>query len=238
MSEKHSQNTSESPIVEFCNDLEILNNITVDYRTALRAGNEQKIISYTESLVEALQKLYFARERYARANPELANMAGNIVEAFNDYTAYYNAFVNSTDRLGSVAQENAKKAELAFSQFVSLITAYLEELKPLVATKNEAELIPSITISPQINVSNVIENNINISMVFETAIQSAQNVLSDEKERQEVLKQIEELKSMANERKDKKRFGEKLKEKLKWLAEKSIQVAEIVVPVVSALLKP
>lgn len=244
MSGTHTKNTDGSSLIEFCNNLKKLYQITVDYRIALKTGNEQGIIKHTESLFEAVQKLYFSREYNERTNPELANMAGNITEAFNDYTAYYNAFVDSTDRLGSVAQENAKNAEFAFSKFVNLITTYSENLSSRENTNQNEELqnntpaIPPIIFNPQINILNHIENIINISVVFETAIQTAQSVLTDEKERQEVLKQIEELKGMINDRNNKKRFCEKLKEKLKWLAEKSIQVAGIIVPVVAALLKP
>ena len=57
----------------------------------------------------------------------------------------------------------------------------------------------------------------------------------DEATKKEVLQKLEELKQIAEEKSRKKNVWEKVKNALRWVAEQSIQVASVVVPVLVGL---
>lgn len=90
--------------------------------------------------------------------------------------------------------------------------------------------------SPQINITNnnILSSNTNIDVVVNNAIEKLENeCLSTEQENlvKEKIKEIEEIIKFKNSKKEKwKKFGEILK----WVAEQGLQVASIIVPLLSS----
>lgn len=216
---------------------------TKEYRSAFIEGNEKAIVISNNNLNFSVRDLYSFYERYSSSSSLLANKAIAVVNAYNEYGKYYNVFANSTDRLSAMAQEYAKHAEDEFEKVVELITTDLNELEPLIKGKEKEREIYNQTVTNNytnnINVNmetNISTINVNISNVVNNAKKAAEQLNLEEKVLKDIYKKLDEIENAAKEKKPKESTWKKLKGILKWLAEQSVQVAGVVVPVLVAVL--
>lgn len=230
---------------ELYGELDRLFDITVEYRNALRAGDQASIYSSNRDLVAGVQALYYFSEKHSACDVRLAGMAIEIVSRFNKYVPLFNAFANATDRNSTDAQKTAELADTVFTAFVEAIVKSIAEVKIIVESVQDKDsekekAYPTSAFNPQIKVNLVneikIDNNVNIVISMEQAKRELENGDIDEKEKIEALGFIEELKTISENHKDKKSRWAKIKDKLKWIADKSVCVASAVIPLITSLL--
>lgn len=113
---------------EFIELLKRLYSMTVDYREAIKNGDQNRINTSTTGLMDLLQSLYYFAEKNRIKNNEEATKALEIVSQFNRYVPLFNEFANSKYRMSVTAQEVARKAEIEFSLFVNLIVNAISEI--------------------------------------------------------------------------------------------------------------
>lgn len=108
---------------EFNDMISVLFDLSTSYRDALRTGNQELFNELTAKLQQSLQNLYYfcEKNRYSHKNKINVEKASRIVDQFNRFVPYYNAFSNSPDRKDKLAQENAEKAEMEFAKYVDCI---------------------------------------------------------------------------------------------------------------------
>lgn len=238
--ENNLANIDSVVITEFYESLNKLYKITTEYRNALREGSQEDFNKSSKELVSALQEQYYFYEKNSLSNKYLADKANSLVMQFNMFVPYYNEYSNSTDRTSAIAQIYARKAESMFKCLVEMVVAYIDELKPYIhkieQVEQEKPIFPEKPLQINNNIDLKIDMKIDISVSIKMAEQKVENSDLDEDTKKEVLQKLDELKQLSEERNNKKRFGEKLKNILKWVAEQTIQVAAIVVPIVTNLL--
>lgn len=224
--------------VEFYESLDKLYTVTTEYRNALRSGNQIAIIDTTTKLSANIQSMYDFYEKNSISDKNLADKANALVRQFNVYVPYYNEFANSTDKMSVTAQECALKAERAFNCLVEMLVSYINEIKPYVQKLQEQKEQAAFSAQqPQINNNITVINQINVdvNVAINQAKSNLENGGFDEATKKEVLQKLEELKQIADEKSRKKNVWEKVKNALRWVAEQSIQVASVVVPVLVGL---
>lgn len=240
--------TNNEAVVEFYERLDKLYSVTTEFRNALRACDQEAVTKRSKELDEAIQSIYYFYEKNYTCNRNLADKANALVRQFNAYVPYYNKFFNNPDRMSAAAQECAQKAENEFRTFVKMIISFIDEFKEEVKQIAEEQAKEEGTISlgnapidfkPQIiiNNENHNENNIDISLSIQQAIKQTENSGLDEETKREVLQKLEEIKQLTEEKTRKKNVWEKVKNILKWVIERGIDVAAIVVPVLGGLVK-
>lgn len=224
-------------LIQFYDSLENLYKISVDYKNALRAGNQAAINETTTKLTDEIQNMYDFYKKNSSSNKYLADKANELVEQFNEYGFYYNEFVNAPDRMSAKAQGYARFAEISFNSFVEILISYSAELKPY-AKKADNPVNPYMNFvgntiigsNNQILIGEVhIDNSIKINKV----VQNIENSELDEVTKREVLQKLEELKQIKEDKAKKKDVWKRVKNFLKWVAEQSIEVMKFIVPVLA-----
>lgn len=102
---------------------------------------------------------------------------------------------------------------------------------------------PSKTEKVVVNLSNTNNNsvssniNVNISVEIENTIKQVEDACLPDEQEKEVLAKLQELKEIVESKDSKKSKWVKIKDFFKWVAEQGIQVASIIVPLLSSTLK-
>ena len=109
--------------------LENMYSVTVDFRDALRSGNQSKFNTALASTVSYMQNIYSYYEKNSYSEQALSQIALGICNQFNVFVPLYNEFSNNNDRMSKSAQQVAQRAEFEFNKLVSLILKSLNELK-------------------------------------------------------------------------------------------------------------
>lgn len=112
--------------LDFQKSLSRLYDILVEYRLAIKNGEEIMIAKMTSALQSEIQRVYYFSERYRYSNKELACKATDIVSQYNKYVDPYNAFIESTDRMSEGAQQFALEAEQIFNELVNMVVKSLK----------------------------------------------------------------------------------------------------------------
>ena len=110
-------------ISKFVDILERLYESTVSYRAALRNGVQDDYNVAMSNMVSLLQKLYniCEKDKYICSEKYIIKKCLEIVDQFNRFVLYFNAFANSSNRMSTEAQEYARCAENEFMRFVDKI---------------------------------------------------------------------------------------------------------------------
>lgn len=99
----------------------------IEFRSALKFGDQQKFNSAIKAIQMAMQDTfhYYEREQFAYRNE--AKSAKKIVDMFNEFTVWYNEFSNFPIhlRMSDEAQEKAKIAEKKFNSIVEFVVQLL-----------------------------------------------------------------------------------------------------------------
>lgn len=109
---------------------ELLSNLyqaTINYREALKQVDIERHNIEIAKITNLLNQIYYVGEKNKICNIELATKANMIVEQFNKYVPYFNAFAKSTDMTSPEAQLQALHAKNEFHFFVDLIIKQLSE---------------------------------------------------------------------------------------------------------------
>lgn len=94
-----------------------------------------------------------------------------------------------------------------------------------------------VTNSPIISASATSNVNIDISVEIENAIKQVEDACLPDEQEKEVLTKIQELKEIVESKESRKSKWTKIKDFFKWIAEQGIQVASIIVPLLSSTIK-
>ncbi|MBR2869994.1 MAG: hypothetical protein IKB98_01235, partial [Clostridia bacterium] len=94
-----------------------------------------------------------------------------------------------------------------------------------------------VTNSPIISASATSNVNIDISIEIENAIRQVEDACLPSEQEKEVLAKIQELKEIVESKESRKSKWTKIKDFFKWIAEQGIQVASIIVPLLSSTIK-
>ncbi len=100
--------------------------ITIEYRNALRRGEQKKYDVALKSLASLMQNVFHIAERYSLEDRQVSESAMNIVNQYNLFVPWYNKFSNSPNRMQSDAQEFALRAEEEFKKLVNMIVDSLQ----------------------------------------------------------------------------------------------------------------
>lgn len=80
-------------------------------------------------------------------------------------------------------------------------------------------------------------HNITIAAVFDNARQQIKDACLSNVQEEEVLAKIQELNDIMESNESKRKRWEKIKDIFKWVAEQGIQVASIIVPLLTDIVK-
>ncbi len=109
----------------------------------------------------------------------------------------------------------------------------IELLKP----KQEIKRTSSLQINNYNTASATNEVTVEISIMFENAIKQIEDACLPDEQEKEVIKKINELKEIIESKESKRNRWEKIKGFFKWIAEQGIQVASIIVPLLTTAIK-
>ena len=123
--EESSEDSSENIGDIFKEKLNEIYPLLIEYREAIRKLNSIRVNETTETIQHVLQDLYYLTERYRYSEFEEVKNACEIIDKWNNFTVYFNAFANASNRMSDEAQNNARKAEELFSAIVDLVVKSL-----------------------------------------------------------------------------------------------------------------
>lgn len=111
---------------EYQDALKKVYRVSCDYRDAIRTGIAEKINAATDTLQEAVQRVFYIGERLRIVNKAVSINASEIVEQFNKYILAYREFVLEL-RVGYGERSNmrAQIAEKEFRIFIDMVIAQL-----------------------------------------------------------------------------------------------------------------
>ena len=169
---------------------------------------------------------------------QIENERDNFVRKI--YYSYYGkiAFDKNMETVITAPQELVRIHKLSITE--DMITGLLTKLK-LYATQltqsNDGiktnHTKQEINFQPHINVETKNETTVNLSAVFQNAYQQAEDAgLSDEQYKM-LTDKISELETLVKNKASQGKRWQKVKECMKWLVEQSIQVAGILLPVLT-----
>ena len=98
---------------------------------------------------------------------------------------------------------------------------------------------PSVVINNNPSISATASANaaVDISIVFENAVRQVEDACLPDAQEKEVLAKIQELKDIMESKESKGKRWAKIRDVFKWVAEQGIQVASIIVPLISTTIK-
>lgn len=98
---------------------------------------------------------------------------------------------------------------------------------------------PSVVINnnPAISATASANAAVDISIVFENAVRQVEDACLPDAQEKEVLAKIQELKDIMESKESKGKRWAKIRDVFKWVAEQGIQVASIIVPLLSSTIK-
>lgn len=118
----NSSEDAENSFKDIYNELYF---VLVDIREAIRNGDSMRISESVSIAESRLRKIYYKAEFYRYSKKDEVNKANTIINQWNSFSRYYNAFVNAPDRMIAEAQYNGKKAEEKFNMLVDLVVKNL-----------------------------------------------------------------------------------------------------------------
>ncbi len=118
----NSSEDAENSFKDIYNELYF---VLVDIREAIRNGDSMRINESVSKAESRLRKIYYKAEFYRYSKKDEVNKANTIINQWNSFSRYYNAFVNAPDRMIAEAQYNGKKAEEKFNMLVDLVVKNL-----------------------------------------------------------------------------------------------------------------
>lgn len=158
---------------------------------------------------------------------------------------HYRNFIELDSSLVEVARESIKRRGIfdlnldnkttiidrvvidgLIGQLEQVVEFILQSQEPVVFSRNKDQTTV---------INNVISNNINIDICIENAINQIKRACLPDQQEKETLDKIEEIKKISGLNEDTK--WEKIKNVLKWLTEKGIKVASIIVPLLGNIIK-
>lgn len=219
-----------------------------NFRDSFRYGDEQSLQTSNQSLNSNMQLLYYFYEENRFSSTKLPERASALVNKYNEFVINFNAFANSVDRTNKESQCYAKNAESLFSEFVDLLTQTLQIIRKemthiqsksqIKEENNHLQDLPIINFCPNIinNVNTSIEVDSKVSVLIDKAKEQVSELNLNNEKFQEVLQKLEELNSTVNNTNSKEQRWGKIRGVLKWLAEQSIQIADIIIPVITGII--
>lgn len=98
---------------------------------------------------------------------------------------------------------------------------------------------PSVVINNNPSISATASANaaVDISIVFENAVRQVEDACLPDAQEKEVLAKIQELKDIMESKESKSKRWAKIRDVFKWVAEQGIQVASIIVPLLTTTIK-
>lgn len=116
---------TSGPAEEFAGLTNELYEALVNYREALKAGDQKLYDAAWPRLESVLVKTYIFSEKYKYKEKEMAGIAAAIVNQFNEFTEPFNAFASSEDRMSAEAQAYAFQAEAEYRKLVDIVVRLL-----------------------------------------------------------------------------------------------------------------
>lgn len=111
-------NNPQNTFLELVQDLY---EIMVNYRSALKDGDQDEYIKSFQELQNVLQKIFVFSERYQYSHKDIFDKATLIINQYNQFVLPFNSFSNSVDRMSDKAQLYAKQAEDEFNDLMQIV---------------------------------------------------------------------------------------------------------------------
>jgi len=114
---------------EFQNLLKTLYNKLIEYRSAFRSGDGERINAASNDVSAMMQQMFSLCEECQLDNEELSNKANEIVVQYDRYVERYMDFVKELRRkYGKKSNELAAVAEEEFKRLMDIVKGYIEKL--------------------------------------------------------------------------------------------------------------
>lgn len=162
----------------------------------------------------------------------------------NVYHSYYGkiTFDEAIEHFATVPKEALKIRGFQISDamirgLVTKLYSYANELCDDSPKDANAGNKQEINFQPQINVESKNEIAIDIFATFENARQRAEDLGLADEQYKSVMEKISELETLIKSKESKGKRWQKVKECLKWIVEQGIQVAGILLPVITQVIQ-
>lgn len=119
------KNTDDAEKKSFAQIYNELFPVLIDFREYLRKADSRQIKQSVDKLQTIMQCLYYEAERCRYSHKSDSRKAGAIVNKWNDFSVYYNLYVDAQDRMSEDAQNEVKKAEDELLELVDMIAKNL-----------------------------------------------------------------------------------------------------------------
>ncbi len=101
--------------------LKDLYGFSIEFRSAIMHGQQEKINEVVPLLLGKIEDLYCYREKSVFKHHNESEVALEIITKWNDFVQHYNNFVNIMDRMSIEAQKEAQIADKLYKEYIDLI---------------------------------------------------------------------------------------------------------------------